>query len=165
MLNAKDGKSSRKVQKMKTKKNIIAALLSLSILGTTIGVCGATEPTEYTDTVDMDVCYTGAIIDCRGLGLSTAMSPVIEDTAGHKIYGTKNLDYDKIVTRGMAGYASSFSDEKALARAGSHPVVLKAVGVTNHCMYPVIDQADATLLLCSTAKNNYLRNAAVVFIR
>ena len=146
---------------MKMKKNIVAAALSLSLLGA-IGTAGAAP--AYTDCVEMDVCYTGAIIDCRGLGLSTAMSPVIEDTAGHKLYGHKNLDCDEVIQKGMAGYATSF-DDAAVARAGNNPIVLKAVGVTNHGMYPVIDQADATLLKYSTTRNNYFRKAAVVFIR
>lgn len=150
---------------MKMKKNIIAAMLSISVLGSAFGFCKAAEPSNYTDYVDMDVCYTGAIIDCRGLGLSTAMSPVIEDTAGRKLYGHKNLDYDAVVTFGMAGYAKGFDDKEALSRAGSNPIILKAVGVTNHGMYPVVDQADAQLLQYSTTKDNYFRKAAIVFVR
>lgn len=150
---------------MKLKKNIITALLSLSILGASVGLCGAEAQTVYTDTVDTDVCYTGAIIDCRGLGLASAMSPVIEDTQGNKLYGAKDLNYDYVVKAGMAGYAESLDDAKALARAGKHPIILKAVGLTNHNTYPVIDQADATLLKFSTLKNNYFSTASVVFIR
>ena len=126
---------------MKLKKNIIAAVLSMATLfGGASALCSSSP--EYTDCVDMNVCYTGAIIDCRGLGLCTAMSPVVEDTAGHKIYGGKDIDVDLAVEKGMAGYASGFSDVKAISRAGSNPVVLKAIGVTNHGAYPVIDQAD-----------------------
>ena len=39
--------------------------------------------------------YTGLVIDCRGLGLKTAMSPVVKNANGTKIYGHKNLDVDK----------------------------------------------------------------------
>ena len=124
--------------------------------------CNA-RPTRYTAYVDMDICYTGAIIDCRGLGLSMSISPVIEDTAGHKLYGHKNLDCDKVIQKGMAGYATSFNDA-AIARAGNNPIVLKAIGVNNHGITPVIDQADAALLKYSALHNDYFRDAAIVFI-
>ena len=35
--------------------------------------------------------YTGVIIDCSGLGLKTAMSPVIKNDQGTPIYGYANL--------------------------------------------------------------------------
>lgn len=147
------------------KKNVIAAALSVALMGGSFGsFCHAAEPTSYTDYVDMDVCYTGAIIDCRGLGLSTAMSPVIEDTTGQKIYGDKDLNPDVVIKKGMASYAHSF-DDAAVARAGKNPIILKAVGVTNHGMYPVVEETDGELLHYSTIRNNYFKNAAVVFIR
>ena len=45
--------------------------------------------------------YTGLIVDCSGLGLKPAMSPVIKNGLGQPIYGYKNLDYDKVVARGQ----------------------------------------------------------------
>ncbi len=143
-------------------KKIVTALMSVSLFAAS--VCGAEVPKYYTNTVDTSVCYTGVIIDCRGLGLDTAMSPVIQDVAGHKLYGHTNLNPDVVIRKGMASYAHGFTDSE-VARAGSNPVVFKAVSVANHGTYPVIDEADAALLSYSTTKNNYLKNAAVVFVR
>lgn len=148
---------------MDIKKNVVAAAISLLTLGI-FGVAGAATPSSYTTFVDMNILYTGAIIDCRGLGLSTAMSPVIEDTMGRKVYGHLFIDPDAIVDRGMVGYAVGF-DDAALARAGSNPIVLKALALRNHGVNPVIDLADATIVKYSIARNNYFRNAAVVFVR
>jgi hypothetical protein len=60
--------------------------------------------------------YTGLIVDCRGLGLKPVMSPVIKNTDGTPIYGYKNLDYDKVIENGMAGYVTDIS---RASRAGN----------------------------------------------
>ena len=60
--------------------------------------------------------YTGLIVDCRGLNLNPAMSPVIKNTSGTKIYGYKNLDSKKVIHNGMAGYAR---DVSGAGRAGT----------------------------------------------
>ena len=146
-------------------KKIIAAVFSVLSFGMfgTSNVASA-DQLYYTNTVDMHIRYTGAIIDCRGLNLSTAMSPVIEDSVGNKIYGNMYIDPDMVSSRGMVGYASSFSDAAALARVGDNPIILKANEVRNH-VNPVIDMADAVLMQYSIKANNYFREAAVVFVR
>ena len=144
-------------------KNIFAAALFSLSLFTPFNLCKA-APVQYTNYIDMDEHYTGVIIDCRGLGLETAMSPVIEDLRGRKLYGHKNLNPQIIATRGMAGYAIGFKDT-AIARAGRNPIILRAVRVNHNNTYPVIDEADAVLLHYSNVKHNYLNEGAVVFVR
>ena len=150
-------------------KTFIAAVFSVISLGV-FGTAHAADVTSshtytYTNCVDMNVCYTGAIIDCRGLNLSTAMSPVLEDTMGNKVYGDKYIDPDMVTKKGMVGYATCFTDSEALARAGSNPIILRAIAIGHNNANPVIDQADATLVKYSIITNNYFRNAAVVFVR
>ena len=106
--------------------------------------------------------YTGIIVDCTGLGLRSAMSPVIKTTAGEKIYGYKNLDSKKVIKNGMAGYASSISGN--VSRAGSNPLIVKAVGV-DHYFNPVVNVADAKIILEENSYTHFLDNCAVVFIR
>ena len=104
--------------------------------------------------------YTGVIVDCRGLGLVTAMSPVIKDEKGEKIYGYKNLDCDYVIKHGMASYNSE-------GRAGSNPLRIKAVSVEGYgkpCN-PVISAQDANRLLAENAKAHFLERCAVVFLR
>lgn len=104
--------------------------------------------------------YTGVIIDCRGLGLVTAMSPVIKDANGNKIYGYKNLDCDFVIQNGMASY----NNER---RAGNNPLRIKAVkvdGFGKPCD-PVVSVSDASLLLAENSKAHFLDKCAVVFLR
>jgi hypothetical protein len=143
------------------KKIICAAMMMVTMLGSS--VCLA-SPAEYTEYVDTALTYTGVIIDCRGLGLQTAMSPVIEDTRGKILYGDKNLDCDLITRRGMASYAKSFNDP-AVRRAGEFPVIFKALSLAKHSTCPVLDMADGFLLEGSNKHYDYLAHCAVVFIK
>ena len=106
--------------------------------------------------------YTGVIIDCRGLGLKPVMSPVIKNDKGISIYGHKNLNYDKIVAEGMVSYASSASQA---SRAGSNPLVIKAIRLMDHNANPVISTADANRILIENSTSNFLNETKVVFLR
>ncbi len=106
--------------------------------------------------------YTGVIVDCTGLGLRSAMSPVIKTTAGEPIYGYKNLDSKKVIKNGMAGYSNGYGGN--VSRAGSNPLVVKAVGV-DHYFNPVVNVADAKIILEENGYTHFLDNCAVVFIK
>ena len=107
--------------------------------------------------------YTGLIIDCSGLGLVTAMSPVIMNESGNPIYGYQNLNYDLVVSKGMVGYATSTSNS---SRAGSNPLIVKAKRVdgTASCN-PVISDEDASKILHANNSSHFLEKCAVVFIQ
>ena len=106
--------------------------------------------------------YTGVIIDCRGLGLKPVMSPVIKNEKDISIYGHKNLNYDKVVAEGMVGYASSVSQA---GRAGSNPLIIKAISLKDHNSNPIISTADANRILIENSVSNFLNDAKVVFLR
>ena len=105
--------------------------------------------------------YTGVIIDCRGLDLRRVMSPVIKNENGKIIYGDKDLDCDKITEIGMASYATSMND---VARAGSHPLIVKAVKLLNFNSNPVLSNADAHKVLITNEISGYLKKLNVVFL-
>ena len=106
--------------------------------------------------------YTGVIIDCRGLGLNPVMSPVIKNDRGISIYGHKNLNYDQVVSNGMAGYATNMNQA---TRAGSRPLIIKAIKLVDHNANPVISVADANRILIENGETNFLNEAKVVFLR
>lgn len=106
--------------------------------------------------------YTGLIVDCRGLELNPVMSPVIKNADGAPIYGYKNLDYDKVVANGMAGYTR---DIRNAVRAGSNPLVVQAIGVDNHNSNPILSVADANRVLIENGATGFLNTASVVFVR
>lgn len=110
--------------------------------------------------------YTGLIIDCSGLGgLNPVMSPVIKNADGQKIYGHQNLDYDKIIVNGMASYALDAYDQISRSRAGSNPLIIKAIRLDDHSANPVVSVTDADKILAANQYDRFLDNCAVVFIR
>ena len=106
--------------------------------------------------------YTGLVVDCRGLGLKPVMSPVIKNASGEKIYGHKNIDPDFVIAHGMASYTS---DVNKVSRAGSNPLVVKAVSLEDHNGNPVISVADANRVLIENKTAGFLEKTNVVFIR
>ena len=105
--------------------------------------------------------YTGLIIDASGLGLRTAMSPVIKTTAGEPIYGYKNLDSSKVIKNGMAGYTHDINQKTT--RAGSKPLVIRAIGV-DHYFNPVVSVGDAQIILKENDRTHFLDDTNVVFV-
>jgi len=106
--------------------------------------------------------YTGLIVDCRGLGyLNPVMSPVIKRDDGSKIYGHKNLDYDRIIREGMASYARDMSEA---GRAGSNPLIVRAIDLEDHNANPVLSDGDADMVLYENKNSRFLENIAVVFL-
>ena len=120
-----------------------------------------TPPAKIVPTGSAVGGYTGVIIDCTGLGLRPAMSPIIKAENGQPIYGYKNLDVDKVVQSGMASYAHS--DAEA-TRAGANPLRLRAVSV-DRSANPVLSAGDANRLLLENSASGFLDATNVVFIR
>ena len=105
--------------------------------------------------------YTGVIIDCRGLNLQRVMSPVIKDENGEIIYGDKDLDLDKINEIGMAAYATNMNET---SRAGSNPIIVPAMKLSNFNSNPVLSVADASRVLIANEDSGFLKNLNVVFL-
>ncbi len=106
--------------------------------------------------------YTGLIVDCRGLGtINPVMSPVIKDSNGQKIYGHKNLDYDRIIREGMATYAQDMSQA---SRAGSNPLIVRAIRLDDLNANPVLSTEDANMVLYENKSTHFLDDIAVVFL-
>ena len=105
--------------------------------------------------------YTGLIIDCRGLGLKSAMSPVIKNVNGTKIYGHKDLDIDKIIEMGMADY---IDDPENVERAGTNPLVIKAQSLNNFNSNPVVAIPDSNRILIENHATKFLKELKVVFL-
>lgn len=145
---------------------ILSAVAATTILLSTSTSFAADNPPmakksveEYATAAQGD--YTGLIIDCRGLGLKTAMSPVIQNANGTKIYGHKNLDVDKIISIGMVDYASS---PENVSRAGSKPLIVKAIALENFNSTPIVSIIDSNKILIENHATNFLKDLKVVFL-
>ncbi len=121
------------------------------------------KPAKPAPTSDAIGGYTGLIVDCRGLNLNPVMSPVIKNENSEPIYGHKNLDPDYVIEHGMAAYTSDLND--GTERAGSNPLVVKAVKLENHNGTPVISNADANRVLIENESTGFLEKTNVVFVR
>ena len=150
-------------------KLILAAILSLISVpsfaladSVEISAAVSTEIKIEIKSDDNSTEYSGVIVDCRGLGLQTAASPVIKDESGKIIYGDKDLDFDKINELGMAEYTTSIQD--SAARAGTHPLIVKAVKLENFNCNPVISNADAERLVLADRINEFFKDLKVVFL-
>lgn len=113
--------------------------------------------------------YTGVIIDATGLGLGRTFSPVIYDTNGRAVYGVENLQPDPIIKFGMVSYSTSPTDQTARDRAGSSPLVVKAVEVRGgqnsvNKVNVVVSVEDADRILMANENSHMLERCAVVFV-
>ncbi|MBR1645311.1 MAG: hypothetical protein IJ685_00900 [Selenomonadaceae bacterium] len=106
------------------------------------------------------VTYTGLIIDCRGMNLSEAISPVIKSAGGTEIYAYKNIGYQSAVNIGMVEYSADMNS----SRAGNNPLTVKAVKISDKCDV-VISDDDADKILNANQSTNFLINCAVVLVR
>ncbi|MBR4643438.1 MAG: LPP20 family lipoprotein [Selenomonadaceae bacterium] len=110
--------------------------------------------------VRTEVKYTGLVIDCRGLNLSTAITPAIKTVGGIEIYAYKNVGYENAVIRGIVEYADVIDSP----RAGTSPLVVKAVEISRSCDVVISDE-DADRILAVNQSTNILTNCAVVLVR
>lgn len=108
------------------------------------------------------VKYTGLIVDCRGMNLSAAMSPVIKTTSGTAIYGHVIKDYNLVTSKGMVGYAKTTD---ATARVGTNPLIVKAVSLLDFNRDPVVSNINATQILKADRETHFLDNLMVVFVK
>lgn len=114
--------------------------------------------------------YTGVVVDTSGLGIVETFSPVIVDTNGRVVYGIPNLTPDAIISMGMVAYSSTTNDQTVAERAGSSPLVVKAVGISGghssiNKVNAVISVEDADRILLANESNNMLSRCAVVFVK
>ena len=110
--------------------------------------------------VRSEINYTGLIIDCRGLNLSAAIAPAIKSIGGIEIYAYKNIGYQNAVGKGLVEYSSDLN----ATRAGTTPLVIKAVKISGSCDVVVSDE-DAEKILSANQSSNILINCAVVLVR
>ncbi|HEY9898481.1 MAG TPA: LPP20 family lipoprotein [Pantanalinema sp.] len=109
--------------------------------------------------------YTGVVVDARGLGLEPAMSPMILDEQGARLYLSSKVavEPDAVVNKGLASYAGSIAEGQKLPRVGSNPLVIKAKRVEDRTNV-VLDDASAKQLLGADRRKGFLKDLAVVLV-
>ena len=140
---------------------------------------GTPKPFERVEDTDLtpselqelhSTSYTGLIVDATGLGLDETFSPVIYDTNGRAIYGVENLQPEMIISMGMVSYSDLPQDSVAYDRAGSSPLIVRAVEIRGgqnsvNKVNCVVSVEDADRILLANENSHMLENCAVVFVR
>ncbi|MEJ5250527.1 MAG: hypothetical protein HPY54_09625 [Chthonomonadetes bacterium] len=110
--------------------------------------------------------YTSVIIDTRGLGVRPAMSPKIRRQDGSEVWGTVGASYDFVIEQGIVVYAKTLEEAKAHRRAGSNPLILRAIGYakTPGRCDPVLSDNDVRLLLTANDNSGFLNEYRVIFV-
>lgn len=110
--------------------------------------------------------YTGVIIDTRGLGIRPAMSPKIRRQDGSEVWGTVNASQEFVIEQGIVVYAKTLEEAKANRRAGSNPLILRAIGYakTPGRCDPVLSDNDVRLLLTANEASGFLNEYRVIFV-
>jgi hypothetical protein len=112
--------------------------------------------------------FTGLIVDARGLGLETTFAPAIYDETGKPVYGVKELDTSLAISQGMVDYAPTpdlvQDAQNGKSRAGTQPMMIKAIGLKDNNRNILISTADAEKILTANQSINFLNKSAVVFL-
>ncbi|WP_156415893.1 hypothetical protein [Chthonomonas calidirosea] len=110
--------------------------------------------------------YTSVIIDARGYRVQRDMSPKIYAADGTEVWGTVNADPNFVIEHGIVVYAHSIAQARQLPEAGSHPLILRAIGGSNSPVHAdvVLSQADAERLARLNARDGFLDRFHVIFV-
>lgn len=109
--------------------------------------------------------FTSVIVDCRGLNIQAIMSPKLYDTTGREVYGTVRVSYDYAIETGIVGYPRSMAEAIRGTRAGSRPLIVRAVRAADkHRFHPVVSLEDADRILAANNRDKFLERTAVIFL-
>lgn len=126
-----------------------------------VGASGSSTPG-----LSRSAAYTGLIIDARGLSVLPALAPRILDADGKEIYGSANVSREWAVKYGMAGYAKTPEQARAIKdRVGENPGFLKAIRADGAAKTDVVLSAEDAVALRATAETlKYLSQARVIVL-
>lgn len=114
---------------------------------------------------DEGVPYTSLILDGRGLGLTRSMSPRIFALGGRMIYGNFKASWEQALKYGVASYATSLDEARALPEAGSHPMVVRLAAVNPaRPADAILHEVDAQAVMEATQQYDFLSRYRVIIV-
>ena len=109
--------------------------------------------------------FTSVLIDCRGLNVEAIMSPKIYDTTGREVYGTVRVTPEYAIDTGIASYPRSMAEAIQSARAGSHPLIVRALRTADkHRFNPVISMEDGDRIIAANNRDRFLEQTRVILL-
>lgn len=108
---------------------------------------------------------TGLILDARGLRALPALAPQVLDESGETIYNSEYLDNKAIENNGVASYFHDLIEARQDRRAGSNPLVLKAMNLaTGSKTDLMLSKQDADKLRGPKTNLKYLAEGKVIIV-
>jgi len=110
-------------------------------------------------------CYTGIVVDARGIGFKPAMAPRIIDENGDEVFGTAFASREFAVKSGMVGYTSNLGMALKNPRVMDHPMMLKGLTTKGqgHCDI-IVSVSDANRLRSNFNHLSFLKKCRVMIV-
>lgn len=109
--------------------------------------------------------FTGLIVDARGLGIQTSMSPVIYDAQNQKVYAGEFANIDFVLEVGVVGYATTIKAALTTPRVGKNPLILRAIGSPDEFHRCVsVSEGDAERIRTADKAAGFLKKCAVTLV-
>ncbi|MCC5464561.1 hypothetical protein [Pelosinus baikalensis] len=137
---------------------LITFLFLLSMVGASFA--------ESAGTSEQGKRITGIVIDARGMGLETVMSPTIYDKNGQIVNSIIPDDLGWISKNGTVDYYDSIKEVlDGKSRVGENYILIKAIEVRDFKANPVISIDDAKKLKSLPEFNYILKKSNIIFIK
>lgn len=114
-----------------------------------------------------DKAYTGLVIDAAGLGVVPSLGfSVTVDGTRETLYGISMVSRPMVIERkGMAGYACSLEEAVKQARAGDHPLIVKATATSGQRKTDLsVSKKDAAAIYQANLEAGFLNDLKVVVV-
>ena len=109
--------------------------------------------------------FTSVIVDCRGLNIDAIMSPKLMDTSGREVYGTLRVTPEYAIETGIVGYPRSMAEALRGARAGAHPLIVRALRANDKFRFnPCLSREDGDRILACNDRDHFLESTRVIFL-
>lgn len=109
--------------------------------------------------------YTGLIVDARRLNIVPVLYPTIINEQGREIYSSVFISREFAVQNGVCAYSWDMEQALGSGRAGSNPLVVKALRKTGDKTGAIVmSMADAEILDRATERHTFLKKCKVIVV-
>lgn len=109
--------------------------------------------------------YTGLIVDARRLNVEPVLYPTIVSEQGREIYSSVFISREFAVQNGVCAYVCDMDQALGSDRAGSNPLVVKALRKTGDKTGAIVmSMADAETLDRATERHTFLKKCRVIVV-
>ncbi|WP_020587424.1 hypothetical protein [Desulfobacter curvatus] len=124
------------------------------------------EPAENTPSATVGAKpYTGLIVDARRLNVNPVLYPTIVSEQGREIYSSVFISREFAVQNGVCAYSCDMDQALASDRAGSNPLVVKALRKTGDKTGAIVmSMADVKILDRATERHTFLKQCRVIVV-